>query len=115
MTQAGRDMNQDTGSDGACPVYWPGAPRQGAEKPLAARLQTLEGRRIALLWGWLFRGDEVYELLQTALKARYPGISFIHWNEFGSIHGNDEREVVAALPEKLKRLGADAVLTSMGC
>ena len=115
MTQAGRDMSAGSDHEGACSVFWPGAPRQGGEKPLARRLQTLDGKRIALLWGWLFRGDEVYELLQAALKARYPGISFIDWNEFGSIHGNDEREVVAALPEKLRRLGADAVLTAMGC
>lgn len=115
MTQAGIDMNPDADKYGACPVYWPGASRQGGEKPLAPRLDSLEGKRVALLWGWLFRGDEVYELLQKALAARFTGISFIHWSEFGSIHGNDEREVVAALPEKLKRLGADAVLTAMGC
>ena len=115
MAQAGMDMNQDAGDDGTCPVYWPGGQRQGGEKPLAPRLTSLEGKRVALLWGWLFRGDEVYELLQQALAARFTGIRFIHWSEFGSIHGNDEREVVAALPEKLKRLGADAVLTAMGC
>lgn len=115
MTQTGMDVNAVPDQEGVCTVYWPGAPRQGGEKPLARRLQTLDGKRIALLWGWLFRGDEVYELLQKALAERHAGISFIHWNEFGSIHGNDEREVVAALPEKLKRLGADAVLTAMGC
>ncbi len=115
MTQAGRDMSAGSDHEGACSVYWPGAPRQGGEKPLARRLESLEGKRVALLWGWLFRGDDVYTLLQKALAERFSGISFIHWREFGSIHGNDERAVVAALPEKLKHLGADAVLTAMGC
>ena len=41
---------------------------------------------------------EVYATLERALKEKYPGISFINWAEFGSIHGNNEREVVASLP-----------------
>jgi hypothetical protein len=102
-------------SDGSYAVYWPGSPRQGGMNALAPRLNTLAGKKIALLWGYLFRGDEIYSVIESALKARFPGVSFVNWSEFGSIHGNSEQAVVAALPEKLKQLGADAVLSGMGC
>ena len=106
----------DTNHDGQYSVYWPSAPKPGRKnRPLAHRLETLAGKKIALMWGYLFRGDEVYATLESALKEKYPGISFINWAEFGSIHGNDEREVVAGLPARLKELGADAVLSGMGC
>ena len=42
-------------------------------------------------------------------------MKFINWSEFGNTHGSDERKVVAALPEKLKALGVDAVISGMGC
>jgi hypothetical protein len=102
--------------DGQYPVYWPGSPKAGKQKkPIARRLETLAGKKIGLLWGYLFRGDEVYAVLEKALKEKYPQVSFVNWAEFGSIHGNNEREVVAALPDKLKSLGVDAVLSGMGC
>lgn len=96
-------------------VYWPGTRRKVDRKPLARRLDTLAGKTIALLWGYLFRGDEAYGVIQAALAARFPGVRFITWDQFGSIHGNDEHRAVAALPARLKELGADAVLTAMGC
>ena len=42
-------------------------------------------------------------------------MKFLHYSEFGNTHGGDERAVVAALPAKLKALGADAVVSGMGC
>lgn len=102
-------------TDGECSVYWPSTPRQVEAKTLARRLDTLAGKKLALLWGYLFRGDEAYGVIEAALKARFPGVSFINWTEFGSIHGNDEHQVVAALPARLREFGADAVLTAMGC
>jgi len=105
----------DINSDGQCSVFWPSTARQVQAKALAPRLDTLEGKTIALLWGYLFRGDEAYGVIETALKEQYPGVKFISWEAFGSIHGNDEHRVVATLPARLRELGADAVLTAMGC
>ena len=42
-------------------------------KPLAPRVDTLEGKTVAQLWDDLFRGDEVFALLEEGLKARFPG------------------------------------------
>lgn len=96
-------------------ALWPRAPRQAKVKPLAKRLDTLEGKTIAWVWDYVFRGDEVFAQLEESFKARYPGVKFVHWSEFGNTHGGEEREVVAALPQKLKALGVDAVVSGMGC
>ena len=105
----------DIDDDGRYQVYWPRSPRQSKLKPLARRLDTLAGKRIAFLWDFLFRGDEVFEHLEEALKARFPGVSFVSWREFGNTHGTDERAVVAALPKRFQELGVDAAISGMGC
>ncbi len=101
--------------DGHYSVYWPRTPRQTEIQPLAKRPATLAGKTIGLLWDYVFRGDEVFGVLQQELEARYPGVRFINWREFGNTHGSDEHQVIASLPEKLKALKVDAVISGMGC
>ena len=103
------------GKTGGYEVLWPRSPRQTWLKPLARRLDTLAGKTIAQVWDYVFRGDEVFTLLEEGLRARFPGVNFVSWREFGSTHGSDEREVVAALPRRFKELGVDAVVSGMGC
>jgi len=102
-------------NDGYYEALWPRTPRQTKVKPLAKRLDTLEGKTVAQVWDYVFRGNEVFEFLEEGLKARFPGVKFVSWREFGSTHGSDEREVVAALPDKFRALGVDAVISGMGC
>ena len=102
-------------NDGYYEAYWPRAPRQQLRRELAPRLESLEGKTVAQLWDQLFKGDVVFDVLEEGLKARYPGIKFVSWREFGSTHGGEEREALAALPQRLKDLGVDAVLSGMAC
>ena len=46
-------------NDGYYEVLWPRSRRQANLKPVAKRLDTLEGKTVAQLWDFLFRGDEV--------------------------------------------------------
>jgi len=73
----------------------------------------LNGKVVAQLWDYVFRGDEVYSALEEGLRARFPDVRFVSWREFGNIHGDKEREVVAALPRKLKELKVDAAISAM--
>ena len=102
-------------NDGYYEALWPRSPRQARVQPLAKRLDTLAGKTVAQVWDHVFRGDEVFEFLEAGLKARFPGVRFVSWREFGSTHGGDEREVVASLPKKFKEMGVDAVISGMGC
>ncbi len=96
-------------------ALWPRSSRQAKVKALARRLDTFEGKTIAWVWDYMFRGDEVFAQLEESLRARYPGVKFVSWREFGNTHGSEEREVVAALPQKLKARGVDAVVSGLGC
>ena len=70
---------------------------------------------MAQIWDYLFKGDQVFELLEAGLKARYPGVKFVSWREFGSTHGGEEKAALAALPARFKELGVDAVISGMAC
>ena len=102
-------------NDGYYEAYWPRGPRQQKTRALAPRLETLEGKTVAQLWDQLFKGDIVFEILEESLRARFPGVRFVSWREFGSTHGGDEKEGLAALPEKFRTLGVDAVISGMAC
>lgn len=96
-------------------VVWPRSEKTVDITPLAKRLDTLEGKTVCELWDYLFRGDEIFPWLEDELRERYPGIKFVRYDEFGSTHGEDEAEVLRNLPQRLKELGADAVISGMGC
>ena len=102
-------------NDGYYEVFWPRAPRQVRTKALAPRLSTFEGKTVAQLWDYLYRGDQVFELLEEGLRVRFPGVRFVSWREFGSTHGGEERAALAALPQRFRELGVDAVISGMAC
>jgi hypothetical protein len=104
-----------TTHDGHYEVYWPRSPRQTGIQPLAKRLDTLNGKVIAQVWDFLFRGDAVFEHLETAIKKQYPDVKFVSWREFGSSHGGEEKEALAEFAKKFKAMGVDAVISGMAC
>lgn len=96
-------------------IVWPRGRRAvGIIRP-ADRLASLEGKTIAALWNWLFRGNEVLPAAGKELQKRYPGLRFIGHEVFGSTHGKNEVEMLAALPAKLKENRCDAVISGVGC
>ena len=107
-------MSDET-NDGYYAAYWPRSPRQQLVRELAPRLDTLAGKTVAQLWDELFKGDIVFELLEEGLKERYPNVNFVSWREFGSTHGGNEHAALAALPQKLRAFGVDAVISGMAC
>ena len=96
-------------------VVWPRSKRTLKMNPVAQRLATLKGKTIAQLWDYVFRGDEIFPILEEELTKRFPDTRFVNYSLFGSTHGGDEREVVAGIAAKLKQYQADAVISGMGC
>jgi len=103
----------DRTDEGCFEAHWPRAARRAVARPLARRLATLEGKRVAFLWDYLFRGDAMFDAIERRLRETYAGMSFVGWREVGNIHGSDERERVAALPARLQAAGVDAVITAV--
>jgi hypothetical protein len=96
-------------------VVWPKS-AQGVEAGrLADRLDTLDGKRVAFLWDYLFRGDELFPILERELVSRFPSIQIVSYDEFGNSHGADEADFIAGLPAALESRRIDAVVSGMGC
>ena len=96
-------------------VIWPKSARGVQSRPLADRIDTLNGKRVAFLWDYLFRGDEIFPVLQAELVERFPDVEIVDHDVFGNTHGGDEKEMVAALPNGLSSRHIDAVVSAMGC
>lgn len=108
-------MTKKSGSDGGYEVLWPCGERRQKQRPLARRLETLNGKTIAQLWDYLFAGDEVFVALEEQLREQYPEVKFVSWREFGSTHAVNEKELLASLPQRFRELGVDAAISCMAC
>lgn len=96
-------------------VVWPRGRRLVERASLAPRLPTLDGKTIAFLWDRVFRGDEIFPVVERELGQRFPRARFVPWDAFGSIYGGEERATIAALPARLRELGVGAVVSAVGC
>lgn len=96
-------------------VVWPRGRRVTEAADLARRLPGLEGKTVGMLWDYVFRGDEIFPILEAELARRFAGVRFIPYAEFGATFGGDEQRTVTELAAKLERHGVDAVISGMGC
>lgn len=96
-------------------VVWPKSPLGVQSRPLAPRLDDLNGKRVAFLWDYLFRGEELFPVLAEQLVDRYPEIEIVNYDEFGNTHGSDEKQMIADLPTALASRHVDAVVSGVGC
>jgi len=96
-------------------VVWPRSPRTAEPMPLAPRPSSLEGKRVAFVWDYLFRGDEIFPILERELRRTVPGVRFVSYEAFGTTHGAGERDVLDSFAERFRELGVDAVISGMGC
>lgn len=103
------------GHSGLFHTVWPGSSRAVQPASYASRPTRRNGLRIAQIWDYLFRGDEIFVMLEGPLGESLPGAEFVSWRSFGSTHGADEADVLAALPERLRQARIDLVLSGIGC
>ena len=96
-------------------VVWPKSPSGVQQQRKASRLTTLEGARVAFLWDYVFRGDELFPILEDELIRRFPDVEIVGFEEFGNLHGSDEKERVGRLGADLQHRRIDAVVSGMGC
>ncbi|MEM9563684.1 MAG: hypothetical protein AAGA93_13760 [Actinomycetota bacterium] len=96
-------------------VVWPKSPVGVQARRSAPRLASLDGATVGFLWDHLFRGDELFPVLEKELTQRFDGIEIVGHEVFGNIHGADEHERIARLPADLQARHVDAVVSAMGC
>lgn len=96
-------------------ALWPGGPSAVQRFAPAPRSASLDGKRVAFLWDYMFRGDEIFPLLESDLRHRFRNVEIVGHDAFGSTFGGDEHAVLAGLPSRLRDLRVDAVISGVGC
>lgn len=96
-------------------VVWPKSSSGVQQARLADRLESLDGTRVGFVWDYLFRGDEIFPILERELTAQFPGLEVVGYDAFGNSHGGDESDFIDGLPEGLASRHIDAVVSGMGC
>ena len=95
-------------------VSWPLARKARQVAPPCRHWSICPGKTVCELWEYMFRGELIYPMIRDLLKARFPGIKFVEYPEFGDTHGPKRREIVAGLADKLRALNGDAVISGIG-
>jgi hypothetical protein len=70
---------------------------------------------VAFVWDYVFRGDEIFPILQEALTELFPAMTFVSYDTFGNTFGGDEHGVLDRLPELLAANGIDVAISGVGC
>ncbi len=97
-------------------VVWP-LGRSAVEKiEVTSGVEGLDGRKVAFVWDYLFRGPEIFDVIKSEITARYPTAQFIDYEAFGNIHGSDEEEKASLelLAERMREHGADGAVVAVG-
>ena len=97
-------------------AVWPLGRHAGPAQaePKAHRPLDLNSARVAFVWTYNRKGDEMFRIMQGMLRGEYPDIAFVDYDVFGNIHGASEAEVVAALPQLLRQHKADVAVIGIG-
>lgn len=95
-------------------VVWPLGKSHWDKRDLNPGLGDLNGKTIAEVWDRVFRGEEIFPAIRAALKKKYPEVRFIEYDQFGDTHGVNQKQVLAELPDVLRKFRADAVISGVG-
>jgi hypothetical protein len=117
---AGIELKEETSmsesqSSGFYEVLSPSGPMGVPQVATAPRPSSITGKKIALVWNYVFRGNEIFPVIESALKEKFGEVEFVSYDNFGSVMGGDEEAVLDDLPGKLADLGVTGVITGVGC
>ena len=95
-------------------VVWPSSRHRSSEIGDVEGLGELDGKRIAFLWDYIFKGDEMFEIIEESLEKQFPGVEIVGYDEFGNFRGPNELETFKTLPGKLIEMGVDGAVIGVG-
>jgi hypothetical protein len=110
-------MNAKNSTQPAEPHYAVLSPlsRKNAGTTAAApRLADLNDKTVCEIWDGIFRGETIYPLVREHIRGKFPRVRFVDPSAFGNFYGARDREILSALPEKLKAHGVDAAIVGIG-
>jgi hypothetical protein len=102
-------------SEAISDVVWPLGGRPATESAAERGNNGLSGARVAFAWDYLFRGDQMWALVQEELRRRWPDITFVGPDEFGNFHDKFNTDVTGErLKSRMDALRIDAAVIGVG-
>src|ERR1022692_3151262 len=100
---------EDDGQEPRYDVVWPLGPVQLDRVRAATSRSGLGGHRVAFVWDYLFRGPEMFSIIEAAWRKAEPTTEFIDYEVFGSIGTSTPEGAgnLTLLGERLHEHGAD--------
>jgi hypothetical protein len=97
-------------------VVWPLGRCVSPAVDLAPPIAGLNGRTVCEFWGWVYRGDQMFPIINEELRKAFPDIHIVGYDETGDSHANNimERDYVAGLPEMFRQRDCSAVIVGVG-
>jgi hypothetical protein len=82
----------------------------------APSIENLDDKVVAFIWDYLFRGPEMFEILEDGLRQRFPRARFVDYTVFGNIHGADpnEKANLEAIAGHLEKNDVDVAIVAVG-
>jgi hypothetical protein len=95
---------------------WPLGRSIAREIEVSGGVGGLDGKKVAFVWDYLFRGREMFEVIKRVVAARFPGAEFVDYEAFGNIHGSDSEEKanLENLPGRMREQGAAGAVVAVG-
>jgi hypothetical protein len=116
MGKSRMDNRAATDTEPQYEVVWPLGKSVSPPVALAPALPDLNNLSVGEFWGWVYRGDQMFPVINDELRKKYPGIKIVDHETTGDSHANNimERDYVAALPSLFRQHGCNAVIVGVG-
>lgn len=97
-------------------VVWPLGRRAVDDVEEHEKPTDLNGKTVAFLWDYLFRGPEMFDAIRAEIDAKYDDVTYVSHEEFGNFHASmaEEKRILEALPEMLHTRKVDLVIAAVG-
>lgn len=87
--------------------------------PLAARLDTLNGKTVGEVWNGAYEGHTTFRIIEEMLREQYPDVKIIPFTEFPllpltELSMEKKDALLDAVRVALIEKGCDAVITGNG-
>jgi hypothetical protein len=97
-------------------VVWPLGRSVAREIDVSHGVGGLDGKKVAFVWDYLFRGREMFEVIKNVVAEQFPRAEFVDYEAFGNIHGSDSEEKanLESLPQRMREHGAACAVVAVG-
>src|ERR1700722_16967862 len=96
-------------------VVWPLSKQRSHAIDVVDELGGLNGKRIALVWDHLFKGNEMFQIIIAQAQLENPTVEFVSYEEFGNIlrPGAHPEQVLDEMGANLERQGIDGAIVGV--